>query len=158
LDNDKRRPKEAKSSFHPHFCFDSKDKSTIKITMKLSSSLLLLALGSTTNGFVTDKLAAPRTSSTELFARKAFITGNWKLNPQTKAEAVDLARGIASSITDDSPCDVGLFVPFPFIGTVQEIVGDKLVVGAEVGFVVDTKMTGATVSSIQDKFSQYHPF
>lgn len=75
--------------------------------------------------------------STELFARKAFITGNWKLNPQTKAEAVDLARGIAASITEKSPCDVGLFVPFPFIGTVQEIVGDKLVVGAEVRLVVE---------------------
>jgi hypothetical protein len=99
--------------------------------MKLSSSLLLWAVGST-NGFVTDRLVA-RTGSTELFARKAFITGNWKLNPQTKAEAVDLARGIAASITDDSPCDVGLFVPFPFIGTVKEIVGDKLLVGAQVG-------------------------
>jgi hypothetical protein len=64
--------------------------------------------------------------------RKPFITGNWKLNPQTKAEAVDLARGIAASVSDNSPCDVGLFVPFPFIETVQNIVGDKLVVGAEV--------------------------
>lgn len=99
--------------------------------MKLSSSLLLLALGST-NGFVGENLAARSGSTTELFARKAFITGNWKLNPQTKAEAVDLARGIAASITDDSPCDVGLFVPFPFIGTVKEIVGDKIIIGAEV--------------------------
>ena len=101
--------------------------------MKLSASLLLLALGST-NGFVTDqKLAVRSAASTKLLAKKAFITGNWKLNPQTKAEAVDLARGIAASIKDDSPCDVGLFVPFPFIGTVKEIVGDRLVVGAEVG-------------------------
>jgi triosephosphate isomerase len=67
-----------------------------------------------------------------LFARKAFITGNWKLNPQTNAEAVDIARGISNAITDDSPCDVGLFVPFPFIETVKNIVGDKIIVGAEV--------------------------
>lgn len=99
--------------------------------MKLSSGLLLLALGST-NAFVTDKLLSARSVSTELFARKPFITGNWKLNPQTKAEAVDLARGIAASITDKSPCDVALFVPFPFIGTVAEIVGDKVIIGAEV--------------------------
>ena len=100
--------------------------------MKLSSSLLLGALGST-DAFVKDLRLVRPTGSTNLCAKKAFITGNWKLNPQTKAEAVDLARGIAASINDDSPCDVGLFVPFPFIGTVKEIVGDRLVVGAEVG-------------------------
>lgn len=106
--------------------------------MKFSASLLLLAL-STTHGFVAN---SPSTEhfrpATELFARKAFITGNWKLNPQTKAEAVDLARGIAASVTDDSPADVGLFVPFPFIETVKEIVGDKLVVGAEVSHTIFT--------------------
>ena len=98
--------------------------------MKFSASLLLLALGST-HGFSIQTNHRVR-SATELLARKAFITGNWKLNPQSKAEAVDLARGIAASITDDSPADVGLFVPFPFLETVKQIVGDKVVVGAEV--------------------------
>jgi triosephosphate isomerase len=69
-------------------------------------------------------------------ARKPFITGNWKLNPQSKAEAVDLARGIVATVTKDddslSSADVGLFVPFPFLQTVKEIVGDKVVVGAQV--------------------------
>jgi triosephosphate isomerase len=100
--------------------------------MKLSSGLLSLSLGSA-YGFVSQQSTSARTTATELFERKPFITGNWKLNPQTKAEAVDLARGIASSFTDDSPCDVALFVPFPFIETVKTVVGDKLVVGAEVG-------------------------
>jgi uncharacterized protein (UPF0264 family) len=54
------------------------------------------------------------------------------VNPQTKQEAIDLAKGIAASITAKSPADVGLFVPFPFIETVKDVVGDKLVVGAEV--------------------------
>jgi hypothetical protein len=54
------------------------------------------------------------------------------VNPQTKQEAIDLAKGIAASITSKSHADVGLFVPFPFIETVKDIVGDKLVVGAEV--------------------------
>jgi hypothetical protein len=35
-------------------------------------------------------------------------------------------------VTRDSPCEVALFVPFPFIEAVQEAVGDKLTVGAEV--------------------------
>ena len=99
--------------------------------MKLSASLLLSSLG-ISQGFVSPNAASTRLGETELFERKAFITGNWKLNPQTKSEAVDLAKGIASAITDDSPCDVGLFVPFPFIETVKDIVGDKLIVGAEV--------------------------
>ena len=74
-----------------------------------------------------------RSSSTTLdMARKPFISGNWKLNPQTKEEAVELATGIAESVTDASPGDVGLFVPFPFIETVQKIAGDKISVGAEV--------------------------
>jgi hypothetical protein len=54
------------------------------------------------------------------------------VNPQTKQEAIDLAKGIASSITAKSPADVGLFVPFPFLETVQDVFGDKAVVGAEV--------------------------
>ena len=72
-----------------------------------------------------------RTES-QLFERKPFITGNWKLNPSTKEEAIELATGIADATTDASPGDVGLFVPFPFIETVQKIAGDKFVVGAEV--------------------------
>jgi hypothetical protein len=54
------------------------------------------------------------------------------LNPGTRDEAVELAKGIADSITDDSPCDVALFVPFPFIEAAQKAAGDKLTVGAEV--------------------------
>ena len=46
---------------------------------------------------------------------------------------MELATGITDAVTDKSPGDVGLFVPFPFIETVQKIAGDKLVVGAEVG-------------------------
>ena len=54
------------------------------------------------------------------------------MNPQTKKEAIELATGIKEAVLDSSPGDVGLFVPFPFIETVQEIAGDKFVVGAEV--------------------------
>jgi len=70
--------------------------------------------------------------ATQLFARKPFITGNWKLNPQTKSDAIDLATSIANAINPDSHEDVGLFVPFPFIETVQKIAGNKFIVGAEV--------------------------
>ena len=66
-------------------------------------------------------------------ARKPFISGNWKLNPQTKQEAVDLAKGIAAAVTDESPdADVALFVPYVFIETAMEAVGGKVQIGAEV--------------------------
>mmetsp|Transcript_8523 Transcript_8523/g.17691 ORF Transcript_8523/g.17691 Transcript_8523/m.17691 type:complete len:294 (+) Transcript_8523:69-950(+) len=115
----------------------------------MKRSIALLSLVGTTNAFVSKPFAGSasllRSSSTELDARKPFITGNWKLNPQTKDEAVELAKGIADSITGDSPADVGLFVPFPFLETVQNVVGDKLVVGAEM---VTAEMSGAFTGGV----------
>ena len=64
--------------------------------------------------------------------RKPFITGNWKLNPSTRSEAVQLATDIARAVGPNTPGDVALFVPFPFIEAVQKAVGDKVIVGAEV--------------------------
>jgi triosephosphate isomerase len=69
-----------------------------------------------------------------LYERKPFITGNWKLNPGTKEEAIALAKGIAASVkrdANDMTPDVALFVPFPFIETVQKVCGDAITVGAE---------------------------
>jgi hypothetical protein len=111
--------------------------------MKIAVVLPVLTclLGGASASFI---VVAPSSSSfsdrttsqlTRLFSsvsRKPFITGNWKLNPSTRQEAVDLATGIANSITSESPCDVALFVPFPFIGAVSDAVGGKLIVGAEV--------------------------
>lgn len=99
--------------------------------MKFTVATSLLTLVGT-YGFVQQSSTSARLSATELFGRKPFITGNWKLNPQTKKEAIELARGVAASVTKNSPCDVGIFVPFPFLECVMAEVGDKLVVGAEV--------------------------
>eukprot|EP00978_Attheya_sp_CCMP212_P020235 scaffold57656_cov61-Attheya_sp.AAC.1 len=68
---------------------------------------------------------------TELYERKPFITGNWKLNPGTKQEAEALASDVAAAVTADSPCDVAIFVPFPFIETANSAVDGKLLVGAQ---------------------------
>ena len=71
--------------------------------------------------------------STALDARKPFISGNWKLNPQTRDEALTLASDIAAAVTPDSPdADVALFVPYVFIEAVMGATGGKLNVGAEV--------------------------
>ena len=75
-----------------------------------------------------------RSSSWALeMARKPFISGNWKLNPQTKDEATALAKAIADSITDKTPeSDIALFVPYVFIETAMKSVDGKINVGAEV--------------------------
>lgn len=118
------------------------------IIMKLSTSLLGLILAGSSHAFSpsTTGLPAQRSiqSSTELYERKPFITGNWKLNPSTKGEAIQLATQIVKSVTADSP-DVGLFVPFPFIETVQLVCGDKITVGAEM---VTPEIQGAFTGGI----------
>lgn len=116
--------------------------------MKISVASLLLSLAASSSAFapsISSAPAAAATTSTQLFERKTFITGNWKLNPQTKAEALELATGIANAVTPGSPCDVALFVPFPFIEPVQKAVGDKLKVGAEM---VTPEMAGAFTGGI----------
>jgi triosephosphate isomerase len=95
------------------------------------SPLSLLALVGSASAFA-PTFGVPRTTSLEA-TRKPFITGNWKLNPQTREEAVTLASEIASAIGPDSPdADVALFVPYVFIEAAMGSVGNKLSVGAEV--------------------------
>uniref|UniRef100_A0A7S2N3S9 Triosephosphate isomerase n=1 Tax=Helicotheca tamesis TaxID=374047 RepID=A0A7S2N3S9_9STRA len=91
-------------------------------------------------------------ASTQLSARKPFISGNWKLNPQTREEAVQLGKEIADAITDDSPdADVALFVPYVFIESAMGAVGDKLMVGAEgVCPEMNGAFTGAVSTSMLD--------
>ena len=114
--------------------------------MKIAAASLLLLLAASASAFAPSISSSPAaTTSTQLFERKTFITGNWKLNPQTKAEALELATGIANAVTPGSPCDVALFVPFPFIEPVQKAVGDKLKVGAEM---VTPEMAGAFTGGI----------
>jgi len=70
--------------------------------------------------------------SSALFARKPFISGNWKLNPQTRDEAIELGSSIAEAVTADTPdIDIALFVPYVFIEATHTAVGEKVLVGAE---------------------------
>jgi triosephosphate isomerase (TIM) len=104
--------------------------------MKMISYALLAAMAvSTTDAFTTTPLSPPSCSGhTTLHARKPFISGNWKLNPQTKKEAIDLAKNIAAAVTQESPdADIALFVPYVFIETAMEAVAGKVNIGAEVG-------------------------
>ena len=107
--------------------------------MKFQALSLLALTASTASAFSINggnslRHMSSSTTTTALdMARKPFISGNWKLNPQTKDEAVALASEIAASIGPDSPdADVALFVPYVFIETAMTSVGGKLEIGAEV--------------------------
>jgi hypothetical protein len=82
-------------------------------TMKFQAISLLSILASASAFAPTCLMSNTRQSTTSVQAeRKPFISGNWKLNPQTKDEAVTLASEIAASIGPDTPnADVALFVP-----------------------------------------------
>ena len=96
------------------------------------SYLTLAAIGSTTVAAFAPSFVGHKSTQLEA-SRKAFISGNWKLNPQTRDEAVTLASEIAASIGEDSPKDdVALFVPYVFIEAAMEAVDGKLKIGAEV--------------------------
>lgn len=105
--------------------------------MKFASALALVSAFGSAAAFAPPAVVQPTTtttsavSATQLFERKPFITGNWKLNPTTIDEAVDLAKGIAGAVTSDSPGDVALFVPYPFLQSVKEAVDGKVTIGAE---------------------------
>lgn len=117
--------------------------------MKLSAAIFLSALA-TSAAFAPSLKAAP--STTQLDARRPFITGNWKLNPQTKDEAVSLAADIAAKITTDSPdAEVALFVPYVFLEAAMGAVSDKIQIGAE-GVCPEMKgaFTGAVSTTMLD--------
>lgn len=99
------------------------------------------------------ELKLNRGDGTSLFARKPFISGNWKLNPQTRDEAIHLASEISKGITSETPdSDIALFVPYVFIESSSTAVDDsKLMIGAE-GVCPEIKgaFTGAVSVSMLD--------
>ncbi|GFH48042.1 triosephosphate isomerase [Chaetoceros tenuissimus] len=117
--------------------------------MKLSVATVFATLSSV-SAFAPSSMGIR--SATQLEARKPFISGNWKLNPQTKEEAVKLAADISATVTDDSPdSDVALFVPYVFIEAAMASAGDSLMIGAE-GVCPEIKgaFTGAVSTAMLD--------
>jgi triosephosphate isomerase len=98
--------------------------------MKLPAAAIGLALAACVSAFAPQRTAFR--PATELFERKPFITGNWKLNPSTKQDAIALATAVANAVTQETPGDVAIFVPFVFLEAAQICVGSKFAVGAEV--------------------------
>merc|ERR1712232_1256300 len=81
-------------------------------------------------------------SSTQLDAkRQPIMAGNWKMNPGTEDEAMELASGLTTLLgAETCPMDeenefcteVVLFPPFPFLSKVKEVVDEVgITVGAQ---------------------------
>lgn len=114
--------------------------------MKFTSFTLsaLLATGATafspssiaTRSGTNSAVASTASLESALFARKPFISGNWKMNPSTPEEAITLAKEISEAVTSDSPdADVALFVPYVFLSDAMKAAQGKVMIGAEVRLV-----------------------
>ncbi len=64
---------------------------------------------------------------------KKLIIGNWKMNPRTGDEALELARGIAGRLGDigRSGVEVGIAPPFVFLEEVAGVIKGKVSLGAQ---------------------------
>ncbi len=65
--------------------------------------------------------------------RKKIVAGNWKMN-KTFPEAKELANAISSKLTEQgsTDCDVVIFPPYPFIGSMVDITNSSVMsVGAQ---------------------------
>jgi len=97
---------------------------------------------------------------TQLYARQPIMAGNWKMNPSTEADALNLANGFVALLNEmedtcaveekDGCTEVVLFPPFPFISKVKDIVGKSgITVGAQQVYYEDKgAFTGSVAASM----------
>lgn len=66
-------------------------------------------------------------------SRRPVLAANWKMNPRTATEAVELARGVReAAAAHASTLEVALFPPFPWLVPVSgELAGGALSLGAQ---------------------------
>lgn len=64
-------------------------------------------------------------------ARDSCMAGNWKMNPVTLDEATALAKEVVAA-SASAPGDFAVFVPYPYLGPVADILkGSKVGLGAQ---------------------------
>jgi triosephosphate isomerase len=82
-------------------------------------------------------------------SRKLFIAGNWKMNT-SKAEAVELAKGLAGNLGSETGVDLAVFPPFVYLDAVADVLKDTpIAVGGQNMFYEDNgAFTGETSSAM----------
>jgi len=125
--------------------------------MKLSLALVVAAVSGSA-AFTTVNNGAR--FATELGARQPIMAGNWKMNPATEADALNLANGFTALVNEladtcamddvEGCTEVVLFPPFPFISKVKDIVGKEgIAVGAQQVYYEDKgAFTGSVAASM----------
>jgi len=127
--------------------------------MKLSLALLATAL-SGVSAFTTVNDGARALS--QLNARQPIMAGNWKMNPATEADALNLANGFTALLNDMSETcafddhegctEVVIFPPFPFLSKVRDIVSkDGVEIGAQQVYWEDKGAFTGSVAASQVK-------
>uniref|UniRef100_A0A7S3NDN0 Triosephosphate isomerase n=2 Tax=Aureoumbra lagunensis TaxID=44058 RepID=A0A7S3NDN0_9STRA len=85
----------------------------------------LLVSSATAFSVFTKPAVTPRvTSAREASARTSIIGGNWKMNPASLTEAVDLANALVSA-SSDLRGEAIVFPPAPFLTAVGDIIKDS---------------------------------
>jgi len=123
--------------------------------MKLSIALLSLIPCASAFAFVPN--GARSVTSTKLEAkRQPIMAGNWKMNPETEAEAHALASDLSSLLGEETcPLDeendycteVVIFPPHPFISSVKNLVEEiGITVGAQTCYYEDKGAFTGSVS------------
>jgi triosephosphate isomerase len=77
--------------------------------------------------------------------RRAFMGGNWKLNPPNVEKSVALAQEVVRLTKDNADVDIAVFPPLPFLYPVNEVIKSTNVKlgGQNVYFETDGAYTGA---------------
>ena len=114
--------------------------------MKFTSTVIAIALaasaGTTSDAFSPAVVRSSTTTTTSLDAvRQPIMAGNWKMNPATEQDAMDLSESLTKLLGDETcPIDdenplcteVVVFPPHPFISKVKEVVEDAgITIGAQ---------------------------
>lgn len=113
--------------------------------MKFTSTVIAIALAAsagTTSDAFSPAVVRSSTTTTSLDAvRQPIMAGNWKMNPATEQDAMDLSESLTKLLGDETcPIDdenplcteVVVFPPHPFISKVKEVVEDAgITIGAQ---------------------------
>jgi hypothetical protein len=130
------------------------------VVMNLSLALAAVAASATLSSAFIQNAAFARRSSTALNVdRQPIMAGNWKMNPGTEEEALDLASSLTKLLGEETcPMDednefcteVVIFPPHPFIAKVKDVVDDiGITVGAQSIFFEDKgAYTGSVAASM----------
>ena len=127
--------------------------------MQFTTAFSALALLASCEAF-SPALRTNVVSSTSLEARRQpIMAGNWKMNPATEDDAVELGQGLTKllgeetcPLDDENPLctEVVVFPPFPFISKVKDAVEEAgITVGAQSVFFEDKgAYTGSVATSM----------